>query len=79
MSPFCTVKWETRDGNPQEDKTETLEGAGKEPHWNAVFNFEIDAGDDDTKLAFSDYIHFKVLDQDMLTTDHVGFCALKVS
>ena len=37
MDPYVTLKWKNK-----HFKTNVLKGAGKNPHWNQAFEFELD-------------------------------------
>ena len=66
MSPYITLTFKGK-----KMKTKVKDYAGKTPAWNEEFQFEVD----DT----SQEIFLRVWDQDMLSSDAVGFIKLKTS
>lgn len=66
MSPYVTMVFKGK-----KYKSKTLDYAGKTPKWNQKFTFEVTSADEDLML--------RVWDQDMTTSDAVGFVKLKMS
>lgn len=66
MSPYVTMVFKGK-----KYKSKTLNSAGKTPRWNQKFVFEVTSVDEDLML--------RVWDQDMTTSDAVGFVKLKMS
>jgi Ca2+-dependent lipid-binding protein len=66
MSPYCTL---THKGSKL--KTKVQSSAGKLPVWNDEFQFNIEDP--------SEEIFLRVWDQDLLTSDAVGFVKVKAS
>ena len=66
MDPYC--KMQTRD---QTFKTKVLDGAGKLPKWNEVWDIDVKYIGDDLSI--------QVLDQDVTKSDLVGETVIKLS
>ena len=66
MSPYCTL---THKGKKL--KTKVMDYAGKTPVWNDEFQFPVE--------NINEEIFVRVWDQDMLSSDAVGFVKVKVS
>ena len=66
MDPYLVI--ETRTGKP---RTRTLDGAGKTPAWNQIFDIEVQSG--------SDNIKFTVYDEDPCKSDLVGSASMPIS
>merc|ERR1712046_38661 len=66
MSPYVTMVFKG-----SKYKSKTLNYAGKTPKWNQKFTFEVTSADEDLML--------RVWDQDMTTSDAVGFVKIKMS
>jgi len=66
MDPYCVV--ETR---MQKVRTNTLQGAGKKPKWNQIFDIDVKYIGDDLNLT--------VYDEDVTDSDVVGKAIIKLS
>ena len=66
MSPYVTMVFKGK-----KYKSKTMDSAGKTPKWSQKFVFEVSSADDELML--------RVWDQDLTTSDAVGFCKLKMS
>ena len=66
MSPYITLVFKGK-----KMKTKVKDYAGKTPAWNEEFQFEVD--------DLSQEIFLRVWDQDMLSSDPVGFIQLKTA
>ena len=66
MSPYITIAF-----NKHKYKTKVHSGGGKEPRWTDEFQLEVSSATEECTL--------RVWDQDMTTSDAVGFCKIKMS
>lgn len=66
MSPYVTIVYKGK-----KYKSKTLNYAGKTPKWNQKFTFQVSSADDEIML--------RVWDQDLMSSDAVGFVKLKMS
>ena len=66
MSPYITITH-----NKKKLKTKVHDNAGKTPKWTDEFQLEVE--------NVSEEITLRVWDQDMTTSDAVGFCKIKLS
>jgi len=66
MSPYITIMF-----NKQKFKTKVHASGGKTPKWSDEFVMEITDHSEEATL--------RVWDEDLTTSDHVGFCKIKMS
>lgn len=66
MSPYVTMVFKGK-----KYKSRTMSNAGKTPKWKQKFIFEVNSADEE--------IMVRVWDQDLTTSDAVGFVKLKMS
>jgi len=66
MSPYVTMVFKGK-----KYKSKTKNSAGKIPKWNEKFTFEVSSADEELML--------RVWDQDLTTSDAVGFVKIKMS
>lgn len=66
MSPYVTIVFKGK-----KYKSKTMNYAGKTPKWNQKFTFEVTSHDEEMML--------RVWDQDLTTSDAVGFAKIKMS
>lgn len=66
MSPYCTFVF-----NGKKLKTKTHNYGGKKPVWGDKFQLEVE--------SHTEELFMRVWDQDLTTSDAVGFCKIKLS
>jgi len=66
MSPYATIVF-----NGKKLKTKVHNGGGKNPVWGDKFQFEV--------TSYTEEIFLRIWDQDMTTSDAVGFTKVKMS
>ena len=66
MDPFATLQY-----REQTFKTKVMQGAGKTPVWNEIFEVDV--------KYIGDNLTLRVMDQDVTTSDTVGEAIIKLS